>query len=78
MVTVVAGGRALGMKLGHYIQYPFTGQEIDGASSIAVAQNPANRSLADLWVTVQQAMGIDKPTFGDPKWSAGPLTELRG
>ena len=25
MVTVVAGGQALGMKMGQYIQYPFTG-----------------------------------------------------
>jgi hypothetical protein len=78
MVTVVAGGQALGMKMGQYIQYPFTGTEVEGAPAIAVAQNPANKSLADLWVTIQQAMGVNKATFGDPKWSTGPLTELRG
>jgi hypothetical protein len=78
MVTVVAGGKALGLKLGQYIRYPFTGALTEGSSTIAVAQNPANRSLADLWVTVAQALGVDKPTFGDPKWCAGPLTELRG
>jgi hypothetical protein len=77
MVTVVAGGQRLGMKTGQYIRYPFTGTEVDGAA-LAVARDPANRSLADLWVTIQQAMGIDKATFGDPKWCAGPLTELRG
>jgi hypothetical protein len=77
MVTIVAGGRTLGMKTGQYIQYPFTGQDIDGQASILVAQDPANRSLSDLWVTIQQALGVDEPTFGDPKWCAGPLTELR-
>jgi hypothetical protein len=78
LVTVVAGGQRLGMKMGQYIQYPFTGQELEGSGAIPVAQNPANRSLSDLWVTVQQALGIDEPTFGDPKWSTGPLLELRG
>jgi hypothetical protein len=78
MVVVVAGGQALGMKMGQYIQYPFTGQEVEGAESIPIARNPANRSLADLWVTIQQALGVNQSTFGDPKWSAGPLTELRG
>jgi hypothetical protein len=78
MVTVVAGGQLLGMKMGKYIQYPIAGQQIDGSPSIDIARNPANRSLADLWITIQQAMGVDKSTFGDPKWCAGPLTELRG
>jgi hypothetical protein len=77
MVVVVAGGWALGMKLGQYIEYPFKGQEVEGSASIPIAQDPANRSLADLWVTIQQALGVNKSTFGDPKWSAGPLTELR-
>jgi hypothetical protein len=78
MVTVVAGGWALGMKLGQYIQYPFTGKEIEGAGAIPIAQDPANRSLSDLWLTIQQALGVNRPTFGDPRWSTGPLTELRG
>jgi hypothetical protein len=65
------------MKMGQYIQYPFTGQEVESTPAIPVAQNPANRSLSDLWVTIQQAMGVDKPTFGDPKWCTGPLAELR-
>jgi Protein of unknown function (DUF1552) len=78
MVTVVAGGQLLGMKTGQYIRYPLTGMEIDGFESIPVAQDPANRSLSDLWVTVQQALGVNQATFGDPKWNTGPLTELRG
>jgi hypothetical protein len=78
MVTVVAGGQSLGLKTGQYIRYPFTGSQSETGNPILVAQDPANRSLADLWVTVQQALGVDKPTFGDPKFCAGPLTELRG
>ena len=78
MVTVVAGGQALGMKMGQYIQYPFTGMEVEGSGSIPIAQDPANRSLADLWITIEQALGINKGTFGDPRWNRGPLAELRG
>jgi hypothetical protein len=77
MVVVVAGGQTLGLKTGQYIEYPFTGQELEISASIPIAQNPANRSLADLWVTIQQALGVNKATFGDPKWSTGPLVELR-
>jgi hypothetical protein len=77
MVSVVAGGQALGMKMGQYIKYPFKGNEIEGSGAIAVGRDPANRSLSDLWVTCQQAMGVPSATFGDPTVSAGPLTELR-
>ncbi len=77
MVTVVAGGQALGMKTGQYIQYPMKGNEVEGSGAIAIGRDPANRSLSDLWVTVQQAMGVPDNTFGDPKYSTGPLTELR-
>ena len=41
-----------------------------------VLMDPVNRPVADLWVTVQKAMGIQSDVFGDPKWSTGPLTEL--
>jgi len=77
MVVVVAGGQTLGLKMGQYIEYPFTGLELEISQSIPVAQNPANRSLSDLWVTVQQALGVNKATFGDAKWCTGPLVELR-
>jgi hypothetical protein len=77
MVTVVGGGRALGMKLGQYIKYPFTGNEVEGSNAISVGRNPANKSLSDLWVTCQNAMGVTAQTFGDPTVCGGPLTELR-
>jgi hypothetical protein len=78
MVTPVAGGQALGMKMGQYVKYPFTGNEVEGSGAIAVGQNPANKGLNDLWITVQQAMGVQANTFGDAKYCTGPLTELRG
>ena len=78
MVTVVAGGQALGMKMGQYIKYPINGPEKDGVASIPIVKDPANRGISDLWVTVQQAMGIQQDTFGEPKVCMGPLTELRG
>jgi hypothetical protein len=77
MVTVLAGGQSLGMKMGQYIQYPLVGNEVDGIAAIPLGQNPKNRGLCDLWVTVQQAMGVPQNTFGDPQWCTGPLTELR-
>jgi hypothetical protein len=77
MTIVLGGGWLLGMKTGQYIEYPFTGPLVEGAGAIPVQQNPANRSLSDLWATVQQALGVNQPTFGDPKWCAGPLLELR-
>ncbi len=77
MVTVVAGGQALGFKMGQYVQYPMKGNEVEGSGAIAIGQDPANRSLNDLWVTVQQSVGVQQNTFGDPKYCAGPLTELR-
>lgn len=72
-VYIVAGGQSLGIKTGQRILYPFTGNPGDKN----VLKDPKHRSLADLWVTVQQAMGIPDQTFGDPKWSTGPLQELR-
>jgi hypothetical protein len=77
MVTVVAGGRALGMKLGQYVKYPFVGQEVEGSNAISVGRNAGNKSISDLWVTCQNAVGVASPTFGDPTVCGGPLTELR-
>jgi len=77
MVVVVAGGASLGIKLGQYIQYPFFGQEIEGAGAIPIGQDPRNKGLTDLWVTVQNAMGVSSKTFGDPQWATGGLPELR-
>jgi Protein of unknown function (DUF1552) len=77
MVNVVAGGASLGMKLGQYIEYPFYGQEVEGAGAIPYAQDPRNHGLPDLWVSVQNAMGVPAKTFGDAQWSTGGLPELR-
>jgi hypothetical protein len=77
MVVPVAGGQALGLKMGQYIKYPFTGNEVEGSGAIAVGQNPANKGFNDLWITAQQAMGIQSNTFGDAKYSTGPLAELK-
>ena len=77
MVTVLGGGKALGIQTGQYLKYPFTGSENEGSGSIAVAQNPANKGLNDLWISVQQAMGVQATTFGDPKYCYGGLPELR-
>ncbi|HVJ19655.1 MAG TPA: DUF1552 domain-containing protein, partial [Polyangiaceae bacterium] len=73
-VYLVAGGQSLGIKTGQRIHYPFEGNPGDPN----VLKDPKHRSLADLWVTVQQALGVPGDTFGDPEWSTGPLTELRG
>ncbi len=72
-VYIVAGGQSLGIQTGQRILYPFTGNPGDKN----VLKDPKHRSLADLWVTVQNAMGITDQTFGDPNWSTGPLAELR-
>jgi hypothetical protein len=72
-VHVVAGGQTLGIKTNQHVLYPFTGNPGDKN----VLKDPKNRSLADLWVTVQNAMGVTGDTFGDPKWSTGPLMELK-
>lgn len=72
-VYIVAGGQAMGIKTGQRIHYPFQGNPGDKN----VLKDPKHRSLADLWVTVQNAMGIPDETFGDPQWSTGPLAELR-
>jgi hypothetical protein len=77
MVTVMAGGQALGMKMGQYILYPIKGQEREGSGAIPVQQDPANKGLNDLWVSCQQAMGVASPTFGDAKYCTGGLSELR-
>ncbi|HVU49463.1 MAG TPA: DUF1552 domain-containing protein [Polyangia bacterium] len=77
MVTVVAGGQALGLKMGQYIKYPITGGAPEGSGAIPVMQNPANKGLNDFWITLQNAVGVSATTFGDPKYCTGPLAELK-
>jgi hypothetical protein len=77
MVTVVAGGQALGLKMGQYVLYPITGKEMEGSGAIPVQQDPKNKGLNDLWITLQNAVGVPATTFGDPKFCTGGLAELK-
>ena len=72
-VMLVAGGKSLGLKLGQYIEYPFHGDE---GGLVGTGRDSKNRSQADLWVSVQKALGIPSDTFGDPEYSNGGLSEL--
>lgn len=72
-VNVVGGGSALGIQLGKHIQYPFYGDE---GGLVGTGRDSRNRSMADLWITVQHAMGVNSNSFGDAEYSNGPLTEL--
>lgn len=72
-VMLVAGGKSLGVKLGQYIEYPFHGDE---GGHVGTGRDSKNRSQADLWVSVQKALGIPSDTFGDPEYSSGGLSEL--
>ncbi|MDX2055769.1 MAG: DUF1552 domain-containing protein [Polyangiaceae bacterium] len=74
-VMLVAGGKNLGVKLGQYIQYPFYGND---SGKVTTGRDSRNRSQADLWVSVQKALGIPGETFGDTQYSGGGLTELLG
>lgn len=77
MVTVLGGGKALGIQTGQYVKYPFTGNEVEGTGAIPIQQNPANKGLNDLWISVQNAVGVPATTFGDPKYCTGGLPEIR-
>lgn len=74
-VNVVAGGGAVGIKTGRYIKYDFHGSEGDKGPA---ARDSRNKSFADLWVTMQKAMGMNDDTFGDPEFNQGALPELYG
>jgi hypothetical protein len=76
-LTVVAGGRALGLRTGQAITYPFSqrGNAFLGQrAALAAALEPSHRSLADLWVSVQRALGVKEDRFGDH--SSGGLPEV--
>jgi hypothetical protein len=77
MVSVVAGGQALGLKMGQYIKYPIKGNAPEGSGAIPVQKDPANKGLNDFWITLQNAVGVPDKTFGDPMYCTGPLAELK-
>jgi hypothetical protein len=75
-VWVVAGGRNLGIQLGKLIEYPFNGDEGALMQARNTARQPNNTSMADLWVSVQKAMGVNQDGFGEPGMTTGGLKEL--
>ena len=75
-VWVVAGGRNLGIQLGKVIDYPFEGEEGALMQARETARRPGNKSMADLWVSVQKAMGVQQDGFGEPGMTTGGLKEL--
>jgi len=75
-VWLVAGGRNLGIQLGKVIEYPFEGDEGALMQARETARRPENTSMADLWVSVQKAMGVPQDSFGEPGMTTGGLKEL--
>nr|AQQ75196.1 hypothetical protein [uncultured bacterium] len=73
---IVAGGRNLGMQLGKVIEYPFEGEEGALMQARETARRPENTSMADLWVSVQKAMGVPQEGFGEPGMTTGGLKDL--
>jgi len=78
MVFVVAGGRNLGIKLNQNIVYPFSapGKSFFQGAALSESRKASNKSLADLWVSVQKSLGLAKDTVGDAQWCSGGLSEL--
>ncbi|MCA9582960.1 MAG: DUF1552 domain-containing protein [Myxococcales bacterium] len=62
---MTAGGKALGIKTGQFLHYPYYGPGNDPR------KDSRNKSLSDVWVSVHKAMGIQTETFGDPEWCNG-------
>jgi hypothetical protein len=75
-VWIVAGGRNLGMQLGKVIEYPFEGNEGALMEARNTGRRPENTGMADLWVSVQKAMGVNQEGFGEPGMTKGGLKEL--
>jgi Protein of unknown function (DUF1552) len=73
---IVAGGKNLGIQLGKVIDYPFKGEEGALMQARNTGRDPANASMADLWVSVQKALGVKQDGFGEPGMSKGGLQEL--
>lgn len=68
---VVGGGAQLGIKHKKTVSFPFVGDENGGRNA---ARNSSNRAIADLWLTVQQAVGVGGDKFGED--STGPIKEI--
>jgi hypothetical protein len=75
-VWIVAGGKNLGIQLCKVIEYPFMGEEGALMQARETARKPQNTSMADLWVSVQKALGVQQEGFGEPGMTTGGLKEL--
>ena len=64
------------MQLGKVIEYPFEGNEGALMEARNTARRPENAGMADLWVSVQKAMGVQQEGFGEPGMTKGGLKEL--
>ncbi|MDX2024698.1 MAG: DUF1552 domain-containing protein [Deltaproteobacteria bacterium] len=58
---VVAGGAKRGIAHRRTFEFPFAGNEMGGP---AAGRDARNASLADLWVSVQKACGVNSDVFG--------------
>jgi len=79
-LPVVLAGRAGGaFATGRHIDYPSTPDK--GAGAIGTERR-ADKPLANLYISIMQAFGLDVATFGTvdgtTPYGTGPLTELRG
>jgi hypothetical protein len=79
-LPVVLAGRAGGaFATGRHISYPSTPDK--GAGAIGTARR-ADKPLANLYISIMQAFGLDVTTFGSvdgtTPYGTGPLSELRG
>jgi hypothetical protein len=79
-LPMVVAGRAGGaFSTGRHILYPSTPDKGSGAVETA---RRADKPLANLYISIMQAFGLDVTTFGSvdgtTPYGTGPLSELRG
>jgi hypothetical protein len=76
---VVAGGAGGAFATGRHINYPSTPDS--GSGAIGTARR-ADKPLANLYISIMQAFGLNVSTFGSvdgtTPYGTGPLSELLG
>jgi len=61
------------LKMGQYVKVPFD----LGPNRVAALENPKNRRLHEVLLTLGEAMGVtDLSDFADPKYVQGPVSEI--
>jgi len=77
--VVLAGGAGGAFATGRHINYPSTPD--NGSGAIGTARR-ADKPLANLYISIMQAFGMNVSTFGSvdgsTPYGTGPLSELRG